>query len=132
MDPISDMLTRITNAQAVGHERVTIPFSNVKFQIAQLLHSAGYVGEIERSKRKAKKSEIEYIDIVLKYNDGEGAISGLKIVSRPSRHLYVKAAAIRPVRSGYGTAVISTSKGVMTSQEARKSGLGGELMFEIW
>jgi small subunit ribosomal protein S8 len=126
------MLTRIKNAQAVGHERVSIPFSNVKLQIAQLLHAAGYVGEVERRTRKAKRSEIEYLDLALKYTDGVGAISGLRIISRPSRHIYIKASEIRAVRSGHGSAIVSTSKGIMTSQEARKTGLGGEVMFEIW
>ncbi len=133
MDPISDMLNRIKNAQAVGRERVTIPFSKVKLQIAQLLNAAGYVGEVQRRTRKTKKSEVEYLDVVLKYTEStEGAIAGLRIISRPSRHIYIKASQIRPVRSGYGTAVVSTSKGIMTSQDARKSGLGGEVMFEIW
>jgi small subunit ribosomal protein S8 len=133
MDPISDMLNRIKNAQAVGRERVTIPFSNVKLQIAQLLNAAGYVGDVERRTRTTKKSEIAYLDLALKYTaDKEGAIAGLRIISRPSRHIYIKASQIRPVRSGYGTAVVSTSKGIMTSQDARKNGLGGEVMFEIW
>ena len=132
MDPISDMLTRIKNAQAVGHERVSIPFSNVKLQIAQLLKTAGYVGEVERRTRKAKRAEIEYLDLALKYEDGAGAIADIRIISRPSRHIYIKASQIRPVRSGYGSAILSTSKGIMTSQEAKKSGLGGEVMFEIW
>lgn len=127
------MINRITNAQAVGNVRTQMPFSNVKFRIAQLLHTAGYLGEIERTTRTTKqKSEIAYLDIALKYDDGVGAISGTRIISRPSRHLYMKASAIRPVRSGHGTAIISTSKGIMTSQEARKAGLGGEIMFEIW
>ncbi|MCC6934172.1 MAG: 30S ribosomal protein S8 [Candidatus Yanofskybacteria bacterium] len=137
MDPITDMITRITNAQAVGHERVDVPFSKVKLHIAQLLKSAGYLAEVERRKRKGKKVEIEYLELTLKYHaDGvagqAGAISGVRIVSRPSRHIYIKAADIRPVRSGYGSAILSTSKGIMMSQEAKKQGLGGEVMFEIW
>lgn len=132
MDPISDMMNRIKNAQAVGHERVSVPFSNVKMQIAQILKTAGYVGDVERRTRTTKKSEIAYLDLALKYEGGAGAISGLRIISRPSRHIYIKASQIKPVRSGFGTAIVSTSKGVMTSQEARKSGLGGEVMFEIW
>lgn len=133
MDPISDMLNRIKNAQAVGRERVSVPFSKVKLQIAQLLNAAGYIGEVERRTRTTKKSEVEYLDLVLKYIEGtEGAIAGMRIISRPSRHIYIKASQIRAVRSGYGTAVVSTSKGIMTSQDARKNGLGGEVMFEIW
>ncbi len=132
MDPISDMIIRIKNAQAVKHERVTIPFSKVKLQIAQILNDAGYVGGVERLKRKAKRAELEYVDLALKYKDGAGAISGIRIVSRPSRHIYIKAHEIKAVRSGYGCAIVSTSKGIMTSQAARKAGLGGEVLFEIW
>ena len=132
MDPISDMLTRIKNAQAVGRERVSVPFSGVKLQIAQLLATAGYLADVERRTRKNVKSEVEYLDLGLKYADGAGAISGIRIISRPSRHIYVKASKIKPVRSGFGSAILSTSKGIMTSQEARKARLGGEIMFEIW
>ncbi len=132
MDPISDMMIRIKNAQAVAHEHVSIPFSNVKLQIATILCDAGYVTSVERTKKKAKRSELDYLDLALKYKDGEGAISGIRIVSRPSRHIYIKASEIKPVRSGYGSAIVSTSQGIMTSQAARKAGLGGEVLFEIW
>lgn len=132
MDPISDMLTRISNAQAVRHESVLVPFSKVKFRIAQLLKEAGYVGDVERKKRKAKKAEVEWLDLKLRYEGERGAISGIKLVSRPSRHMYVKAREIRPVRSGYGLAVVSTPKGIMSGSAARKENVGGEIMFEIW
>jgi small subunit ribosomal protein S8 len=132
MDPISDMLTRITNAQAARKEQAAVPFSKVKFQIANLLKSAGYLSDVERVTRKAKTAEIEWLDLKLRYNDQGGAISGVRIISRPSRHLYTKADEIRPVRSGFGTAVISTSQGVMMSKDAKKANLGGEIMFEIW
>lgn len=126
------MLNRIKNAQAVRHERISVPFSNVKLRIAQLLQAAGYVGDVERTARTTKKSELAYLDIALNYVGDLGAISGMRIISRPSRHLYTKASAIRPVRSGHGMAIISTSQGIMTSQEARKAGMGGEILFEIW
>jgi small subunit ribosomal protein S8 len=132
MDPISDMLSRIRNAQAVGREHVTLPFSKLKLSIAQLLVDSGYVTTVERRKRKARTAEVEYLDITLKYVDGVGAIAGIKAVSRPSRHFYVKSKDIRPVRSGYGMAVVSTPKGVMTSLNARKERVGGEVLFEIW
>ena len=126
------MLTRIKNAQASRKETVLVPFSKVKFRIANLLKEAGYISGVERVKRKAVKAELDWLDLTLKYADEVGAISGIRIISRPSRHLYTKAVQIRPVRSGYGTAVVSTSHGIMTSQEARKANLGGEVMFEIW
>lgn len=132
MDPISDMLVRIKNAQAVRSEHVVIPFSKMKFRIATILKEAGYVADVERKKRKAKKAEIEFLSLALKYDQGDGAVHGIKIVSRPSRHMYIKAKDIKPVRSGYGMAMLSTSKGILTSSEARKAGLGGEVLFEIW
>jgi small subunit ribosomal protein S8 len=132
MDPISDMLVRIQNAQAARKERVWVPMSKIKFHIASLLLEAGYISSVDRKKRKAKKAELEWLDLVLKYQDQLGAISGIRIISRPSRHIYMKAHEIRPVRSGYGTAVVSTSKGVMTSRQAKEAHLGGEVLFEIW
>lgn len=132
MDPIADMLTRMTNAQAVRHERVSVPFSNVKFRIAQVLKAAGYLTDVERTMRKARKAEVEFLDLQLRYQDGVGAISGVRLMSRPSRHLYIKSKDIRLVRSGYGLALISTSKGIMTNAEARRERVGGEVLFEIW
>ncbi len=126
------MLTRLTNAQAVRHESVMVPFSTVKFKIAQLLKDAGYLAEVDRKKRKAKKSEVEWLDLKLRYDDSRGAITGIRLVSRPSRHIYTKAKEIRPVRSGYGLAVVSTPKGIMSGATARKENVGGEVMFEIW
>jgi small subunit ribosomal protein S8 len=126
------MLTRITNAQAVRHESVGVPFSTVKFRIAQLLQEAGYLTEVQRTKRKATKAEVDWLDLKLRYDDGQGAISGVRLISRPSRHMYVKSKEIRPVRSGYGLAVVSTPKGIMSGSAARKENVGGEIMFEIW
>ena len=126
------MLIQIKNAQAVGHEQVALPFSKVKFRIAEILKSAGYLADVERKNKKGKKVEHEYLHLTLKYQDNQGAINGIKIVSRPSRRMYIKADDIKLVRSGYGIAVISTSKGIMNSKEARKNNLGGEILFEIY
>ncbi|KKT81360.1 MAG: 30S ribosomal protein S8 [Candidatus Yanofskybacteria bacterium RIFCSPHIGHO2_02_FULL_44_12b] len=130
--PIGDMLVRIKNAQAVKHEQVSVPFSGPKFKIASILQENGFISGVERKKEKAVKAEHEYIEITLKYEDGQGAISGFKVISRPSRHLYVKSSEIKPVRSGYGIAVISTPKGMMSSKEAMKNKIGGEMLFEVW
>ena len=132
MSPIADMLTRIRNAQAVGKERVFVPFSKVKQQIARILNENGYVGTIERRKRKTIKSEHEWLDVSLKYDGGLGAISGLRMISLPFRRLYTSARNIKPVRSGFGIAVISTPRGIMSSKNARKERVGGEIMFEVW
>ncbi|MDP3697425.1 MAG: 30S ribosomal protein S8 [Candidatus Taylorbacteria bacterium] len=133
MSPISNMLVQIKNAQAVGKEQVLFPFSNMNFKIAGILKDNGFVQDVERRKKKEKKSEQEYLSVTLKYDeDGQPAISGFKVISRPSRHLYTGVKDIKSVRSGYGIAVISTSKGVMSSKEARKQNLGGEMLFEVW
>ena len=123
MDPIADMLIRIKNAQAVKGEQVIMPCAKVKFRIANILKEAGYISEVERKNKKLKKTEHEYLQLTLKYIDNQGAFSGVKIISRPSRRMYVKAKDIKSVRSGYGLAVVSTSKGIMSSKEARKLGL---------
>ncbi|MEK7589233.1 MAG: 30S ribosomal protein S8 [Patescibacteria group bacterium] len=132
MDPIADMLSQIKNAQAVNRDHIVLPSSKIKVKIAAILKEAGYLANIEKKKKKAHKAEHDYLDVELKYTDGQGAINGLKLISKPSRHMYVKADEIKSVRSGFGVAVISTSKGIMTSKEARKQGLGGEILFEIW
>ncbi|OGN02148.1 MAG: 30S ribosomal protein S8 [Candidatus Yanofskybacteria bacterium RIFCSPHIGHO2_01_FULL_43_42] len=132
MYPISDMLVQIMNAQAVNKESVTLPFSKMKLDIANVLKTSNYLTEVERKKRKTKKSEQELIFVALKYDEHGPAISGIKLISRPSRRMYIKASQIKPVRSGYGMSVISTPKGVMSSKEARKHKLGGEVLFEIW
>jgi len=130
--PISDMLIRIQNAQAVNKGHVLIPFSRLKFKIANVLKEAGYIGGVEKRKKKIKKTIRDFMELSLKYDDGRGAIDGIKIVSKPSRRMYVGAKDIKPVQSGYGVAIISTPTGIMTSREARKKNVGGEVMFEIW
>ncbi|MBX4211301.1 MAG: 30S ribosomal protein S8 [Candidatus Yanofskybacteria bacterium] len=116
MDPIADMLTRIKNAQMVQAEQVLIPASKVRAKIASILKEAGFVEHVEKKKRKDRKVENDYLDLTLRYVDGRPAISGIRLMSRPSRHLYIQAKDIRPVRSGYGVAIISTPKGIMTSK----------------
>src|SRR3989344_3836723 len=132
MDPIADMLIRIRNAQAVRHSEVSIPFSKMKFSIANILKNSGYIADVERKKKKSKKAEHEYIVVALKYEEGVGALNGSKMITTPSRRMYIKAEEIRPVRSGFGLAIISTPKGILDSHEAKKQHVGGELICEIW
>lgn len=132
MDPIADMLIRIKNAQMARAERVLIPSSKMKAQIAVILKEAGYVADVDKRKRKAKKVEHEWLDIGLRYENNLGAISGVKLISKPSRHMYAGAKEIKPVQSGYGIAVLSTPNGILSSKEARKQNVGGEILFEIW
>ena len=128
-DPIADMLTRIRNALIARHETVTIPASNMKKSIAQILLDEGYV------------KSVDYIDdglqgqikIDLKYAQGkESVIKGLKRISKPGLRVYAKNEEIPKVLGGLGIAIISTSKGVMADKEARKAGVGGEVLAYIW
>jgi len=132
VDPVSDMLVRIKNATAVRQDQTVIPFSKMKLAIAGVLQRAGYIGEIERKNKKHKKSEHEYLLVTLKYNEGESAITGIRMISRQSRRMYLATDEIKAVRSGQGMSIISTSKGVMSSHDARKARIGGEVICEIW
>ena len=137
-DPISDMLNRIRNAQAVQHLTVEMPFSNLKYEIAKTLEKHDFIEKVEKKGRKVKRT----IDITLKYLPAEAlakaghdkipAISGLKRVSKPGQRIYLDSTKIKRVKGGYGTAIISTSKGLMTDKEARKQKIGGEVLCEIW
>lgn len=131
-DPITDMLNRIRNAQALLKEQVSFPFSNLKYNIAKILEREGFIEKAEKKGRKTKR----IIEIILKYqNEQEGkrpSISGLIRVSKPGQRLYVRAKKIRKVKGGYGISIVSTSKGVMTGKQARRQKLGGEIICEIW
>ncbi|PJE51368.1 MAG: 30S ribosomal protein S8 [Candidatus Yanofskybacteria bacterium CG10_big_fil_rev_8_21_14_0_10_36_16] len=132
MYTLANMLIQIKNAQAVGHERVLVPFSKMNLAVSETLKEIGFIDEIDKKKKKMKKSEVNFIDIKLKYKDGEGLINGIKIISRPSRRIYSTKDNIEPVMSGYGKMVLTTTKGVMTGDQAKKEGLGGEVLFKIW
>ncbi len=129
MDPISDMLTRIRNAQAVDQKTVLIPFLGLTSKVAEVLLKEGFIGEF----KKVKRNEVKYIRISLKYNKDKSAfISGLKKVSKPGKRIYKKSREIKRVIDGYGIAIISTSQGLMTDKEARRQKMGGEVLCEIW
>lgn len=133
MSPIADMLVKIKNAEDAHHERVLIPFSKIKLSIAQILNKANFVGEVEKRKKKIKNSEFNFIDVRLPSADQKvNRISGVKLISKPSRRFYVKYEEIKRVKSGYGISIVSTSKGLMTGDDARKAKLGGEFIAEIW
>lgn len=127
-DPISDMLTRIRNAQAVSHQTVSIPFSKLKLSLAETLERAGVVGEVSVLGKKIDK----IIKIKLKYENGKPIVSNLKRISKQGQRIYIKKNDLHPVRQGYGLAIISTSEGLMTNTEAKKKGLGGEVFCEVW
>ena len=129
MDPISNMLISIKNAQAVGHLTVSVPFSNLKYEIAKILGKEGFIEKVEKKGRGVKKS----LEITLKYKGKVPAISGLKRISKPGQKIYLSYKKIKKVKQGLGIAIISTSKGgLMTNKETRKQKLGGEVICEIW
>lgn len=132
MATIANLLVQLKNAQAVGAENVAVPFSNLKLEIARILKDKGFIAEVEKKMRKARQAGIPYLQLKLKYTDSTGAISGIKLISKSSRRVYSGKHKLYPVKSGFGIAVVSTSKGLMTGQEARKAGVGGEVLFEIW
>lgn len=124
-DPISDMLTIIRNGQKAEHKLVVIPLSKIKLEIAGILKEENYIGDYRKSGKNGKK----YLEIDLKY---PVVIHEIKRVSRSGQRSYVKADKMRAFKSGYGISVISTSRGLMTNKEAKKAGLGGEVLLEIW
>lgn len=134
MSLISDMLVQIKNAQSAQHERVAVRFSNIIFNIGRVLKDKGFINDVEKKKQKSahKKIDIDYLDIALKYNDGIGAIRGIKLISKSSRRVYIGKSDIKPIKSGYGISIVSTPKGIMTGDEARREGVGGEFICEVW
>ncbi len=129
-DPIADMLTRIRNAIMRKKEKVEVPASNMKIAIARILKEEGYIANYKVYVDQRKHQNIL---IYLKYdNNGESPIHELTRVSKPGRRIYVSRKDIPKVKRGLGLAVLSTSKGVISDKEARKLGVGGELLFTVW
>lgn len=128
-DPIADFLTQIRNACMANHERVDVPSSKVKLSIAKLLKEEGYINNYKLV--KDKKQGI--LRVYLKYdNKNVPIIEGLERISKPSCRVYVRHDKIPYVLNGYGTVILSTSKGVLTDREARKQKIGGELLCKVW
>jgi small subunit ribosomal protein S8 len=128
-DPIADFLTRIRNGLSAGHESVDIPTSRLKVEMSRILKEQGYITDY--SAEPARVGEV--IRVRLKYTeDQQPVISGLERVSRPGRRRYVDQGKIPRVHGGTGTAIISTSRGVMTGHEASAKGVGGEVVAYVW
>ena len=128
-DPIADMLTRIRNAVAVGHERVTMPASKMKLSIAQILVDEGFIDRYQVVQNDTH-SELE---LILRYAERRRpVILGLKRISRPGHRVYRGAGELPRVQGGLGVAVVSTSQGLMPDREARRRRLGGEIVCEVW
>lgn len=128
-DPIADMLTRIRNASQARFNSVDIPGSKLKAEIAKILKEEGFI----RNYKFLKDGKQGILRVYLKYSPEQtSVIYGLKRVSKPSCRVYIKSKDIRPVLNGMGIAILSTSKGVMSDRQARREGIGGELLCNIW
>ncbi len=128
-DPIADMLTRIRNANAMKYKEVAMPASKTKTEIARILKDEGFIADYKIRNDKPQKALV----LTLKYtNKKERVITGLKRISKPGLRVYTKSTDVPKVLNGFGIAIISTSKGIMTDKEARKESLGGEVMAYIW
>ena len=128
-DPIADMLTRIRNAAHARHRRVDIPASRLKASIAKILEAEGYIAH----SRVIEDDKQDVLRIFLKYDTNRAsAIQGVVRVSKPGRRVYVSRGELPRVMGGYGTAILSTSQGLMTGVQARQKGIGGELLCQVW
>jgi small subunit ribosomal protein S8 len=128
-DPVADLLTRIRNANLARHEKVTLPSSKLKVEIARLLQEEGYID----GWNVAKDGQFQSLTIVLKYSESrERVIKGLKRISKPGRRIYAKHDRLPKVLGGLGTAILSTPTGVITSRQAAERGIGGEVLCFVW
>ncbi len=132
-DPIADMLTRIRNAIIARHETVVVPASRMKVEILKILKGEGFIADYHADYHMEKTQPVATIRVQLRYGERkQGIITGLRRISRPGLRIYARRAAVPRVRGGLGLAILSTSKGVMTDREARKSGVGGEVLCFVW
>ena len=136
-DPIADMFTRIRNAAAIKKYEVVLPMSKIKYEIAKILEKEGWVQKVEIVKavvdEDSRKTSFDTLKIVLKYKkSGKSSITSIKRVSRPGLKIYAKNDNLPKVLNNLGIAIISTSGGLMTNKEAKKKGVGGEIICEIY
>jgi len=135
-DPIADMITRIRNAVTAKHTRVDLPASKLKAEIARILQDEGYIQGfrlVETPAEKKGQQARQMIRLFLKYGPhGEKVISGLERISRPGRRVYLGVGDVPVVLGGLGTSILTTSRGVMTGRAAKKAGVGGEVLCNVW
>lgn len=127
-DPIADMLTRIRNAGTAGHRWVDMPVSKLKVEVAGILKESHFVFDF----KILEDGRHGLLRVYLKYHEGEPVIRHLERVSRPGRRRYVRVGEIPRVRNGLGMAILSTSRGLLSDRDARRAGVGGELMAMVW
>jgi len=130
MDPIADMICSINNAQAVGKKQVIFyPYSDFKYAFLELLKNEGFIDNVEKKGRLSKRK----IVVDLKYTeDGKPKITKIRKISKQGQRIYSTYKELKPVKSGYGVSILTTSKGLLTNKEARKNKIGGEIICEIW
>ena len=127
-DPVADTLARIRNAISARHQKVDVPASKLKAEIARILKEEGYIANFKAAEEEGHK----VLRIYLKYSNNEAAISNVARVSRPGCRVYVRRSEIPRVLGGLGINILTTPRGVMTGRQARKQGLGGEVLCEVW
>jgi|TARA_Y100000310_G_scaffold345866_1_gene471906 small subunit ribosomal protein S8 len=128
-DPVGDFIVQLKNASMTGKDRVTLPYSKLKHAVGEKLVSSGYVKSVSKRGKKVRK----YLDVELLYRkNGKARITDVKRSSRPGRRMYHGVSDIKSVRRGTGSLILSTPKGILTGDEARKARVGGEALFKIW
>lgn len=127
-DPIADLITQLKNASMAKKPSVVLPYSEMKFTIAEILNKEGFLKSVSKKGKKVKK----YLEMDLLYKDDRPRIKGVRRISKPGRRVYKKSSELRPVRQGTGLLLLSTPSGVMTNRTARETKVGGEALFEIW
>ena len=128
-DPIADFLTHLRNGYKAEKGLVTVPYSQMKYNIASVLHKEGYIGRVEVKKESGVQKQLQ---IELLYTKKKPRITSIKRISKPGRRVYVKRNTMPKVLGGRGIAIISTPLGVITGREARQKGVGGEILCEVW
>jgi small subunit ribosomal protein S8 len=128
-DPIANMLVTMKNGAMVSKDTVVVPFSNIKYAIAQCLKEHGFVTEVSK---KTQKKNIPIIEISLAYEGAGPKIHDVKRMSKPSRRMYMGTHDLRTVKNGHGIVVLSTPKGILSDKQAKKEQVGGEALFMIW
>jgi len=127
-DPIADMLTRIRNAGKAKFNRVDIPGSRLKVEVARVLKNEGFI----KNYKFIRDNKQGILRVYLKYHGPDCVIEGITRVSKPSRRVYVKGKDIKPILNGMGISILSTSRGVMTDRQARREKVGGEILCNVW
>jgi len=128
VDPISQIIINIKNANVAGKATATFPYSKLKESIFEVLKKEGYIKDVTKKGKKIIKT----LEVELAYVDGKPRIDGVQQISKNSRRTYAKAKEIKPVLNGFGALILTTPKGILTDKEARKEKVGGEVLFKIW